>query len=209
VTRAARQAAIFEAKAAALDRIEEIERTEGPDRDFRRLDGYLIAASDDHVALVERAMEACREIGISGVAWDVSPVAISAEPRCLRFPDQARFRPLNYLGGLIRCIRRPAFPKKAARHRGDPVVDRRIHGDHRSLGLDDVPTLFLDPHGRSDGKAASRIAPHFAAEMASALGWVDFRRAAAGCGPAPPASQPFPKSEVDRATSTLPCRRAC
>jgi hypothetical protein len=36
----------YESQAAAVDRIEEIQKTEGIDCDFRRLDGYLFQGDD-------------------------------------------------------------------------------------------------------------------------------------------------------------------
>lgn len=92
---------------AALDRVDRIQATEEIDCDFRRLDGYLFAASDDDGSILEREIGACHSLGFSGVAWDALPVAeVGPERRCLRFPEQARFHPLKYLNGLIRCVER-------------------------------------------------------------------------------------------------------
>jgi glycine/D-amino acid oxidase-like deaminating enzyme/nitrite reductase/ring-hydroxylating ferredoxin subunit len=97
----------FQSQAASLDRIEEIQSVEGIDCDFRRLDGYLFAARVDDEALLERELEACEKIGFAGVAWaDGAPLPGAGTERCLRFPNQARFHPLKYLDGLVRCIRR-------------------------------------------------------------------------------------------------------
>ena len=96
----------FQSQAAALDRVEEIQQAEGIDCDFRRLDGYLFPASEDDISILEREIEACHEIGFAGVAWDTLPIKGAATARGLRFPAQARFHPLKYLSGLIRCIRR-------------------------------------------------------------------------------------------------------
>ncbi len=97
----------FQSQAAALDRIEEIQSAEGIDCDFRRLDGYLFAARSDDEKLLERELEACGKIGFAGVAWaDGAPLPGAGAERCLRFPNQARFHPLKYLDGLVRCIRR-------------------------------------------------------------------------------------------------------
>lgn len=96
----------FQSQAAALDRVEEIQKSESIDCDFRRLDGFLLPASEDDLLLLEQEIEACHKIGFSGVAWDAPPLANEAQNRCLRFPDQARFHPLKYVDGLVRCIRR-------------------------------------------------------------------------------------------------------
>ncbi|AFL49783.1 glycine/D-amino acid oxidase-like deaminating enzyme/nitrite reductase/ring-hydroxylating ferredoxin subunit [Sinorhizobium fredii] len=92
---------------AALDRVEQIQQTEEIECDFRRIDGYLFAASDDDVSLLEREIDACHSLGFSDVAWDTMPAAADGrEYRCLRFLNQARFHPLKYLEGLMRCIQR-------------------------------------------------------------------------------------------------------
>jgi glycine/D-amino acid oxidase-like deaminating enzyme/nitrite reductase/ring-hydroxylating ferredoxin subunit len=97
----------YASQAAAIDRIEEIQRSEGIDCDFRRLDGFLLAAPGTDPKLLERELDACHQVGFRGVAWaDSAPVASIGTGRCLRFPGQARFHPLKYLDGLVRCIRR-------------------------------------------------------------------------------------------------------
>jgi glycine/D-amino acid oxidase-like deaminating enzyme/nitrite reductase/ring-hydroxylating ferredoxin subunit len=97
----------YESQSAAIDRVEEIQRTESIDCDFQRLDGYLFLAPDTDAALLEREIEACHRIGFSDVAWaERAPLPGTDTGRCLRFPRQARFHPLKYLDGLSRCIRR-------------------------------------------------------------------------------------------------------
>ena len=97
----------FESQAAALDRIDEIQDREGIACDFRRLDAYLFPASENDVHLLEKEFQACERIGFGGVAWvERAPVPGVPTGRSLRFPRQARFHPLKYLAGLVRCIRR-------------------------------------------------------------------------------------------------------
>ncbi|MDQ4062021.1 MAG: FAD-dependent oxidoreductase [Pseudomonadota bacterium] len=97
----------YASQAAALDRIETIQRDEGIDCDFRRLDGYLFVAPGTDPAVLDREIEAAREVGFEGVEWaDRAPIPGADTGRCLRFRRQARFHPLKYLNGLIRCIRR-------------------------------------------------------------------------------------------------------
>ncbi len=96
----------YESQTAAIDRIEEIQRAEAIDCDFRRVTGFLIRAAETDVELLEREFEACRQIGVKGIAWGETPWQGEDDPRCLCFPDQARFHPLKYLDGLLRCIRR-------------------------------------------------------------------------------------------------------
>ncbi|PDT43558.1 MULTISPECIES: FAD-dependent oxidoreductase [Sinorhizobium] len=97
----------FRSQVAALDRVEQVQASENIECDFRRLDGYLFAASDEDVSILEREIDACHSLGFSGVAWDALPgTGDGGDRRCLRFPDQGRFHPLKYLDGLIRCIER-------------------------------------------------------------------------------------------------------
>jgi glycine/D-amino acid oxidase-like deaminating enzyme/nitrite reductase/ring-hydroxylating ferredoxin subunit len=97
----------FRSQQAALDRIEAIQHSEVIDCDFRRLDAFLFPATHDDLAILEKELEACHRIGFAGVAWaDNAPVPGVPTGRSLRFPNQARFHPLKYLDGLVRCIRR-------------------------------------------------------------------------------------------------------
>ncbi len=97
----------YESQAAAIDRIEQIQREEGIDCDFRRLDGYLFAAPGTDPSILDREIEAAHRVGFAGVAWaERAPIPGTDTGRCLRFPGQGRFHPLKYLSGLIRCIRR-------------------------------------------------------------------------------------------------------
>src|SRR5918997_3160231 len=96
----------YASQSAAISRIEEIQRAEGIDCDFRRVDGFLFAAPGSVPKVLERELDACHQVGFRGVAWaDRAPVPGADTGRALRFPDQARFHPLKYLDGLVRCIR--------------------------------------------------------------------------------------------------------
>jgi glycine/D-amino acid oxidase-like deaminating enzyme/nitrite reductase/ring-hydroxylating ferredoxin subunit len=97
----------YKRRVAAVERIEEIQRTEKIDCDFGRLDGYLFPAKSDDAKVLEDELDACRQVGLKGVTWvDETPIASAGAGRSLRFPDQARFHPRKYLAGLIRCIER-------------------------------------------------------------------------------------------------------
>jgi glycine/D-amino acid oxidase-like deaminating enzyme/nitrite reductase/ring-hydroxylating ferredoxin subunit len=90
---------------AAIDRIEQIARTESIDCDFRRCDGYLFLGEGDSPELLERELDACHRIGFSAVSWEAkAPFPAFDSGRCLRFADQARFHPLKYLHGLAKAI---------------------------------------------------------------------------------------------------------
>jgi glycine/D-amino acid oxidase-like deaminating enzyme/nitrite reductase/ring-hydroxylating ferredoxin subunit len=97
----------YESQAAAIDRVENIQRTEGIACDFQRVDGFLFLAPGTDSALLKREIDACHRIGFNGVSWaERAPIPGIDTGRCLRFPLQARFHPLKYLDGLVRCIRR-------------------------------------------------------------------------------------------------------
>lgn len=109
----------YESQAAAVERVDAIRREEGIPCDFRRIDGFLFLAPGDDPALLEREIAACHRIGFADVAWaERAPIPGIDSARCLRFPRQARFHPLAYLDGLIRCIRRDGGRLFA----GTPVV---------------------------------------------------------------------------------------
>ena len=96
---------VYQAQAAAVDRIEQVAREEGIDCDFKRLDGYLFLGPGTDPAVLERELEAAPQVGLAGVAWaERAPIPGRDTGRCLRFPDQGRFHPLKYLDGLARCI---------------------------------------------------------------------------------------------------------
>jgi glycine/D-amino acid oxidase-like deaminating enzyme len=96
----------FRARAAAIDRIEEIQSEEGIDCDFNRVDGYLFPAKPEDEATVQSELEACRKIGLRGVKWvDETPIPNAGAGRSLMFPSQARFHPRKYVAGLIRAIK--------------------------------------------------------------------------------------------------------
>jgi glycine/D-amino acid oxidase-like deaminating enzyme/nitrite reductase/ring-hydroxylating ferredoxin subunit len=95
-----------DAHTTAVDRIEAIQRAEGIDCDFVRLDGYLFLAPGDGPQILDRELTASKKVGLVGVERvERMPLDIDSSP-ALRFPRQGRFHPLKYLSGLARCIRR-------------------------------------------------------------------------------------------------------
>ena len=95
-----------DSQVAAVNRIEAICREESIDCQFRRLDGFLIPTDEGPISDLQEEYEACRSIGV-GVDWaDRAPVPGLDTGRCLCFPDQGRFHPTRYLGGLARAILR-------------------------------------------------------------------------------------------------------
>jgi glycine/D-amino acid oxidase-like deaminating enzyme/nitrite reductase/ring-hydroxylating ferredoxin subunit len=94
----------YDSQVAAVNRIEAICRDEGIDADFARVDGFLIAAEEDHRKDLEEEYQACRTLGVD-VEWaDKAPVPGIDSGAALRFPNQGRFHPTKYLQGLARAI---------------------------------------------------------------------------------------------------------
>jgi glycine/D-amino acid oxidase-like deaminating enzyme/nitrite reductase/ring-hydroxylating ferredoxin subunit len=83
---------VAESHTAAIDRTEEIVRSE------------QIDCSNE---VLEREIAAARRAGLHDVEWvDRAPISDFDTGRCLRFPRQAQFDPLKYLAGLARAALR-------------------------------------------------------------------------------------------------------
>ena len=54
----------YESQVAAINRIEAVCHDEGIDADFARLPGYLIGASEQDQAELDREYDACRKLGV-------------------------------------------------------------------------------------------------------------------------------------------------
>jgi glycine/D-amino acid oxidase-like deaminating enzyme/nitrite reductase/ring-hydroxylating ferredoxin subunit len=90
--------------ATAIDRIEKIIQQEHIDCAFARVDGYLVAASDQAASEIDREREAARRAGIDVEILAHCPGAAILPGPCLRFPRQAQFHPLEFLAVLTRAI---------------------------------------------------------------------------------------------------------
>ena len=84
----------YQSQAAAVDHIEEIQKAEGIECDFRRLDGYLFQGDDMPADVIDQEFDAVRSVG--------APVErLAAVPRRLRrasgadYSGQATFLPLK------------------------------------------------------------------------------------------------------------------
>ncbi len=96
-----------ESHTAAIDRIEAIARDEGIDCDFLRVDGYLFLAPEHSPDLLKQEREAARRAGLKGVEIvSRAPISSFDTGRCLRFPRQGQFHPLEYLAGLAHAFRK-------------------------------------------------------------------------------------------------------
>jgi glycine/D-amino acid oxidase-like deaminating enzyme/nitrite reductase/ring-hydroxylating ferredoxin subunit len=93
-----------DSQVAAVNRIEAICREENIDCHFHRLDGFLIPTDEGPISDLQEEYDACRRIGVEVDRADRAPLPGLDTGRCLRFPDQGRFHPTRYLGGLARAI---------------------------------------------------------------------------------------------------------
>jgi glycine/D-amino acid oxidase-like deaminating enzyme/nitrite reductase/ring-hydroxylating ferredoxin subunit len=97
----------YESQAAAVDRIEEIQKSEGIDCDFRRLDGYLFQGDDMPSDVIDEELDAVRAVGAPVERLVGVPLNGCDSRHVLRYPRQATFHPLKYLAGVAEaCAKR-------------------------------------------------------------------------------------------------------
>ncbi|MDQ8731399.1 FAD-dependent oxidoreductase [Bradyrhizobium sp. LHD-71] len=92
----------YQSQAEAIARIEEIQKTEGIDCDFRRLDGYLFQGPRQSAEKIDEELDAARSIGMPVDRLVGVSLEGCADRQTLRYPDQAAFHPLRYLAGVAR-----------------------------------------------------------------------------------------------------------
>jgi glycine/D-amino acid oxidase-like deaminating enzyme/nitrite reductase/ring-hydroxylating ferredoxin subunit len=93
----------YQSQAAAVSRIEHVQKTEAIDCDFRRLDGYLFQGRRQPADVIDKELDAARAVGAAVHRLVGVPLAGCAERQALRYPDQATFHPLKYLAGVARA----------------------------------------------------------------------------------------------------------
>jgi glycine/D-amino acid oxidase-like deaminating enzyme len=82
-------------------------RDEGIDCDFLRVDGHLFLAPEHSPDLLERERDAARRAGLEDVEIVArAPISSFDTGRCLRFPREGQFHPLEYLAGLEVAFRK-------------------------------------------------------------------------------------------------------
>src|SRR6266403_366437 len=96
--------AFYESQAAAVDRIEEIQKREKIDCDFRRLDGYLFQALNTDSQIIDEEIDAVRKVGAPVHRLVGVPFSHCERQDVLRYPRQGTFHPLKYLRGLAAII---------------------------------------------------------------------------------------------------------
>lgn len=91
--------------AQAIDKIEEIAKTENIDCDFVRVDGYLFANNREEEDNLLQELEAVQQIGWADVVLRKnSPVSTLTALPCLQFPNQGRIHAMKYLSGLAQAF---------------------------------------------------------------------------------------------------------
>jgi glycine/D-amino acid oxidase-like deaminating enzyme/nitrite reductase/ring-hydroxylating ferredoxin subunit len=98
--------AFYQSQAAAVDRIEHIQKSKGIDCDFRRLDGYLFQGFRQPADVIDQELDAVRAVGAPVDRLVGVPLAGCADRQVLRYPDQATFHPLKYLAGVAAACAR-------------------------------------------------------------------------------------------------------
>jgi glycine/D-amino acid oxidase-like deaminating enzyme/nitrite reductase/ring-hydroxylating ferredoxin subunit len=95
----------YESQAAAVDRIEEIQKKEDIACDFRRLDGYLFQAPDTDAKIIDDELDAVRKAGAPvDRLVGLEALAGCGRQHVLRYPRQGTFHPLKYLKGVAAAI---------------------------------------------------------------------------------------------------------
>jgi glycine/D-amino acid oxidase-like deaminating enzyme/nitrite reductase/ring-hydroxylating ferredoxin subunit len=111
----------YESQAAAVDRIEHIQKHEVIDCDFRRLDGYLFQGDGMPADVIDEELDAVRSIGAPVERLVGVPLSGCDKRHALRYPRQAAFHPLKYLAGLVE-----ACAKREVRFFSDTTVEEII-----------------------------------------------------------------------------------
>src|SRR5258705_4742084 len=94
----------YESQSASVNRIEEIQKRESIDCDFRRLDGYLFQALDTDSKIIVDELDAVRKVGAPVHRLVGVPFSHCERQHVLRYPRQGTFHPLKYLRGLPTSI---------------------------------------------------------------------------------------------------------
>ena len=118
----------YQSQAFAVDRIEEIQKLEKIDCDFRRLDGYLFQALNTDSQIIDEEMDAVRKVGAPVHRLVGVPLRGCDQQHALRYPQQATFHPLKYLKGLAAVI-----AAKGGAFHSETIVNRIEERDDGSV----------------------------------------------------------------------------
>jgi glycine/D-amino acid oxidase-like deaminating enzyme/nitrite reductase/ring-hydroxylating ferredoxin subunit len=114
----------YESHQTAIETVARIVADENIDCDFRRTDGYLIAASEKDWKFLRKEADAAAEAGFAGVErLDRAPIDFWDTGPCIRFPNQAQFHPLRYLNALAEAASRAGAMIHTGTAATEPPVD--------------------------------------------------------------------------------------
>jgi glycine/D-amino acid oxidase-like deaminating enzyme len=92
----------YESHAAAIDTIERIANENQIECDFARLDAFLSPLPSDPPDSLDREFAAAQQAGFADI--ELLETGGLYGGRCLRFGNQARFQPMQYLVGLANAV---------------------------------------------------------------------------------------------------------
>ena len=96
-----------ESHTAAINKVEEIVKTETIDCEFERLDGYLFVPPRESKKILDDELAATHRAGLTEIEKvERVPWGDYDTGAALRFPKQAQFHPLKYLAGLATAIKK-------------------------------------------------------------------------------------------------------
>lgn len=95
----------YESHTAAIDKVEDIVRSEAIHCDLERLSGYLFTGPNDTPDTLKKEVAAMHRAGFYGAQiLQNSPFSSFDTGSCLHAPDQLQLHPLKYLAGLTQRI---------------------------------------------------------------------------------------------------------
>jgi glycine/D-amino acid oxidase-like deaminating enzyme/nitrite reductase/ring-hydroxylating ferredoxin subunit len=95
---------VADSHSRAIDRVEEIVRSERIECGFERVDGYLFVPPGESAEPLDREHDAARRAGLSVRKAARAPLDGFETGPALVFPGQAQLHPLRYLAGLLRAV---------------------------------------------------------------------------------------------------------
>lgn len=126
---------IAESFRAAIDKLEEITKTENIDCDFERVDGYVFLPNDegDGPEYLDEELAASHRAGLSDVEKvERAPLPGFNTGVALRYPRQGNFDPVRYLTGLARAIERDG----GRIHTNTHVTEIKSEGDGKGVRIE-------------------------------------------------------------------------
>jgi len=99
--------AIADSHSSAINEIERIVKKENIDCEFERVNGYLFSSHNHDEDYMRQEEKACHEAGLRNVeVLKESRSRLFTARNCIRFPNQGRFHPGQYLNGLAAAVQK-------------------------------------------------------------------------------------------------------